>query len=338
MRHIIGEFNYAIVREHLQTGLAGHLVQQEITLTDVENRPRIYSLVLVPDVEEQGQVQGVYGLITDISDIKHTEAALRQSQARNLAILSALPDLMLIINKDGIYQDSIRSSTMDVIPSGINPVGQSISDFLEPEQAAQKLSAIQRAIATGQVQVYEQALQVNHQLQYEEVRVVPYSEQAALLILRDITHRKRAEAALREGEERFRFAFDCAGLGMTIVGLDGRFLKLNQALCDIVGYTETELLSMTFLDVTYLDDLDKTLDVDYQLLDGKIRDYQIEKRYVHKRGHVIWVLLSVALVTDADRKPLYFIEQIQDISDRRAIEDIKTEFVSIGHLEKYKSC
>jgi PAS domain S-box-containing protein len=329
VRQVIGESNYAIVREHLQTGLAGHLVQQEITLTDVEHRPRIYSLVLVPDVDERQQVQGVYGLITDISDIKQTEAALRQSQARNLAILSALPDLMLIISKDGVYQDSIRRSAMDVIPAEINPVGRPISDFLEPAQAAQKLSAVQRAIATGQMQVYEQALQVNRQLQYEEVRVVPYSEQAALVILRDITHRKRAEAALSESEERFRFAFDCAGLGMTIVGLDGRFLKVNQALCEIVGYTETELLSMTFLDVTYLDDLDKTLDIDYQLLDGKIRDYQIEKRYVHKRGHVIWVLLSVALVTDADKKPLYFIEQIQDISDRRAIEDIKTEFVSI---------
>jgi PAS domain S-box-containing protein len=107
--------------------------------------------------------------------------------------------------------------------------------------------------------------------------------------------------------------------------LDGRWLKVNDALCRIVGYSELELLSRTFQDITYPDDLPLDMDFKERLLSGEIDHFQVEKRYVHKDGHVVWVRLSVSLVRDAQDEPVHFITQIEDVSERvQAEENIRT--------------
>ena len=151
------------------------------------------------------------------------------------------------------------------------------------------------------------------------------SEAANLQLQQQISDRQRVEAALQESEERFRSAFDSAAIGMALVALDGRWLKVNPALCEIVGYAEEELLATTFQAITHPDDLDTDLDYVRQLLEGKIRSYEMEKRYFHKQGHVVWILLSGALVRDAEGKPLYFIGQIQDITKRKQTEEALRE-------------
>jgi diguanylate cyclase (GGDEF)-like protein/PAS domain S-box-containing protein len=138
---------------------------------------------------------------------------------------------------------------------------------------------------------------------------------------RNITERKRTEGALREAEERFRRSFDDAAIGMALVAPDGQFLRTNRSLCEILGYVEEELLEKTFQDITYPDDLDADLDQVRRMLVGKIRTYQMEKRYFHKDGQVVWVLLSVSMVHDEEGEPLYFVSQIQDISERKVLEE-----------------
>ena len=138
---------------------------------------------------------------------------------------------------------------------------------------------------------------------------------------RDITERKRTEEALREAEERFRRSFEDAAIGMALVAPNGRFLRTNRSLCDMLGYREVELLGKTFQDITHPDDLDADLDQRRRMLVGEMRTYQMEKRYFHKEGHVVWVLLSVSLVHDEEGEPLYFVSQIQDISERKVLEE-----------------
>jgi two-component system cell cycle sensor histidine kinase/response regulator CckA len=126
-----------------------------------------------------------------------------------------------------------------------------------------------------------------------------------------------AEEALRQSEEQFRSAFSFAAIGMALVATDGRFLRVNDALCELVGYQQHELLAMTFQDITHPDELEADLDYVRRILDGEIRTYQMEKRYLHRTGREVWVLLSVSLVRAGDGSPLHFISQIQDITERR---------------------
>ncbi len=138
---------------------------------------------------------------------------------------------------------------------------------------------------------------------------------------REIIERQLVEEALRESEERVRNAFDYAAIGMALVALDGRWLQVNHSLCEIVGYSEQELLSTSFQAITHPDDLEGELNYTNQLLSGEIRYYQFEKRYFHKQGHIVWILLSGSLVRDTMGQPLYFIGQIQDITQRKQAEE-----------------
>ncbi|MEG4056796.1 MULTISPECIES: PAS domain S-box protein [unclassified Microcoleus] len=137
------------------------------------------------------------------------------------------------------------------------------------------------------------------------------------VIMRDISDRKQIEMALRNSEEQFRHAFEDASIGMAIVSLDGHWIKVNPALCQILGYSSEELLGLTFQDITHPDDLDADLSYAHHLLAGTISTYQLEKRYFHKQGHIIWILLDGSLVQDGQGNPLHFIAQIQDITARK---------------------
>ena len=139
-------------------------------------------------------------------------------------------------------------------------------------------------------------------------------------IVQDITEQKRKEESLRVSEERFASAFEYASIGMALVAPEGRFLKVNRALCALTGYTTDELLHRTFQDITHPDDLATDLAYVRQMLAEEIFHYQMPKRYFHKEGHIVWVLLSVSLVRDNHGSPLYFISQIQDITEQKITE------------------
>ncbi|ABG05431.1 multi-sensor signal transduction histidine kinase [Rubrobacter xylanophilus DSM 9941] len=144
------------------------------------------------------------------------------------------------------------------------------------------------------------------------------------LLVRSIRYaveRERAEEALRESEERFRATFEQAAVGIAHVGLDGRWLRVNQKLCEIVGYAREELIELTFQDITYPDDLDKDLEHARRLLDGEIGTYAAEKRYFRKDGSVVWVHLTVSLVRDPCGTPKYFISVVEDITGRKRTEE-----------------
>lgn len=130
----------------------------------------------------------------------------------------------------------------------------------------------------------------------------------------DITERKLAEERLRQSQQSFQHAFDNASIGMALLSTTGVWLKANAALYSIIGYSEAELLSTNFQTITHPDDLEVSLKLANQVLAGEISTYQLEKRYLHKQGHPVWVQLSASLVHDGDQNPLYFIAQFQDIT------------------------
>jgi PAS domain S-box-containing protein len=149
----------------------------------------------------------------------------------------------------------------------------------------------------------------------------------------DIHDRKEAELALRESEERYRATFANAAVGISHIGLDGRWLRFNDSLCTITGYLREELLTMNFADITHSDDLEAEWLQARRVLAGEAETYSMEKRYVRKDGSLIWVNKTVSLIRDAHRMPLHFISIIEDIDDRKQAEEALRE--AQAHLQRW---
>ncbi|MBS2026330.1 MAG: PAS domain S-box protein [Deltaproteobacteria bacterium] len=140
--------------------------------------------------------------------------------------------------------------------------------------------------------------------------------------LEELLERERAtNHQLRESEERFRLTIDEAPIGMCLVDLDGRFFRVNQALCEITGYSPEELAKLRFQDITHPEDLDTDLALVGKLTRGEIPKYQLEKRYIRKDKSVVWIMLSGSILRGPDGKPIYYIAQIEDISERKKAEE-----------------
>jgi PAS domain S-box-containing protein len=134
-------------------------------------------------------------------------------------------------------------------------------------------------------------------------------------------HVAERTAQLRESEERFRGAFAQGGIGMAIVRPDGRPLQVNRSLCDMLGYEERDLLATSFPDLTHPEDLRGNLESFRDMIEGKASSARLEKRYIHRKGHVVWVDLSSTPVRDAGGTPLYFVTTIQEITERKRAEE-----------------
>jgi PAS domain S-box-containing protein len=136
----------------------------------------------------------------------------------------------------------------------------------------------------------------------------------------DITARKTAEAALREGEERFRRTFEMAGAGLAQVSLDGRFMRVNPRVCEILGYGEKELVGRTVKDLSHPEDRDAADGPRARVLAGEMDSARLEKRYLRKDGSVVWVSLVIARERDAAGRPLHAISVLDDITGRKRTE------------------
>ncbi len=142
----------------------------------------------------------------------------------------------------------------------------------------------------------------------------------AVCVMHDVTRLKAAEDTARLEADRFADAFAAAAQGMALVSLEGRWLEANDALCEMFGYSRDELLAIDFQRLTHPDDLQADLQLVTDLLTGRKQRYQLEKRYFHRTGAVIHAHLSVSLVRDAMGRPLHFVSQVQDFTQRYQAE------------------
>jgi PAS domain S-box-containing protein len=157
--------------------------------------------------------------------------------------------------------------------------------------------------------------------------------QYEIAVFDDITARKRAEAAVRESEERFRQTFELAASGMAHVTLDGHFLRVNRSLCQILGYTKDELVGRSVKELSHPDDRDLTDAERARVLEGEIANARFEKRYLRKNGAVVWVDLAIALAHDSAGEPEYEIAVFDDITSRMVLDAAlrdKTELLQLG--------
>ncbi len=208
-----------------------------------------------------------------------------------------------VLCKDGTYKWILdRGQALWDEDSNVVRMAGSHTDITERKQAEEALNNLLNQLESKVEERTAELTKINESLQTE------------------ITQRQRIEEALRESEQRFRAAFHQAAVGIAHVATDGRWLLVNQKLCDILGYTPEELHLLTFQDITHPDDLNTDLEYVDQILADNIQTYSIEKRYFHKDSSIIWVNLTVSLTREVCGDPKYFISVIEDISERQAAQ------------------
>lgn len=151
----------------------------------------------------------------------------------------------------------------------------------------------------------------------------------------DITERKHAELLLRASEELNRATFEQAAVGITHVGLDGRWLQANDKFCSIVGYQRDELMQLHFQEIVHPDDLEKELPLRRRMLAGELKSYFLEKRYRRKDNSTAWVAITVSLLRLEDGTPLHFIAMVEDITEhKRAEAELLRQRAELAHVSR----
>lgn len=209
-------------------------------------------------------------------------------------------------------------------------VGQPIMEFVHPESVPAVVERIRglSAPALAGVPLDVRFVARDGTVIVAEIVSVPIvfeGQRAILGLIRDISRRVDAEQALRESEERFGNAFRHSPHGMAFVSPEGKWLKINRALSDMLGYSEDELLHRPFVDITHPDDVATDLEHLRRLVAREVSNFARIKRYRHKDGRFIWVSLAVSVVNDAGGKPAYFIGQMQDVTLQKEMQERSLE-------------
>lgn len=209
-------------------------------------------------------------------------------------------------------------------------IGSPIMEFVHPESVPAVIERIRGLSAPSLVGVPLDVRFVARDgtvivAEIVSVPIVFEGQRAILGLIRDISRRVDAEHALRASEERFGNAFRHSPHGMAFVSPEGRWLKINRALCDMVGYSEEELLQKPFTEITHPDDVAADLEHLRSLVARETSSYNRIKRYRHKDGRLIWVSLAVSVVHDPLGMPAYFIGQMQDVTLQKEMQERSLE-------------
>ncbi|WP_416666530.1 PAS domain S-box protein [Egbenema bharatensis] len=294
-----------------------------------------------PIKDESGKTIRIVGTVEDITKRKQTEQALQEREAMLRAIGDNLPKGFIYQRiyepGKGFYYSYVSAGVERLLglkPEAILADPKAIRTIGFEEELAHADQVVQESLQhLTPIELQMRNRTAQGDIQWSSIRSVPRRLQDGRTVWDgvevDITDLKRTEAALQSSEELFRSAFDYAPIGISLVSTTGQFVKANSCYCDLLGYSEAELLSLSFQDITHPDDLAIDLKGFNQMMAGKLQSFQIEKRYITKQGIIVPVLMSAALIRDAREQPLYCIGQVMDMRDRHRVERMKDEFISV---------
>ena len=285
--------------------------------------------------DENGNYDGVVGVIRDISERLKAEEELRKSEERYRRLFNASRDGYTIVLGGG--------EILDANPRHLEMLGYSIDELktksfweITPDKWIDHERNIQGKL------LYERGYSDLYEKEYirEDGTVFPIEVQAFVLergtdfdstrigaFVRDITERKKAEDTLRKSENRFKTYFNKGLIGMVVTSVDEGFIEANDKFCDMLGYSKEELSEISWTKLTYPEDLKADLAQFKRILSGEINSYLLEKRFIHKNGRIVHTAVSVNSVLKVDGSVDYILAMSEDITERKQAEE---------ELEKYK--
>ncbi len=290
--------------------------------------------------DAQREVLYIEGTTMDITERKQAENALRQSEAKYRRLHQSMTDAFARTDMQGrlleankAFQDMLgytheelsQMSYKDITPAAWHTAE---ADIIESQ-----------VLSRGYSDIYEKEyIRKNGDLFPVEVRTYLIRDDSKKpggfwAIVRDITERKQVENALRESEALFRSQFEYGNIGIAITSVEKGWLRVNHYICDLLGYSEEELRSKTWAEMTHPEDLQADVDQFNRLLSGEIDAYEMDKRYVRKDGEIIVAHLSVSCFRNADRSIRFIISSLLDITETtKALEKLRTSEATLRAL------
>jgi PAS domain S-box-containing protein len=257
----------------------------------------------------------------EIVERRNTQEALKKSEARNLAFLKAIPDLMLRLSKDGTYLDVRETSKTRALLSPTELIGKTIHEALPPELTDLLLNAIQTALQTGQIQTFEYQLSIEGSIHDYEARIVATDSEEVIVIVRDITGTKQTEAALRESEARFRAVFESSDDCIVIVDKDYNYLYANQTTLNYLQTTREQIVGKNIRDILAV--TPDSLDIYLSRLDVCFRQpqtYHFEDALPTPQGFA-YSEVTLSPIKDKEGQVFAALSIYRDITEHKQAEE-----------------
>jgi PAS domain S-box-containing protein len=336
----------------LSQALAGKsVISQEMTIKSKQGKPRSLLANGAAIYSPTGEKLGAVVLMRDITKYKQAMTDRNVAEYHKDRLSTALE-----VAKAGAWLWDLSNQKMfwtreveillDYEPDSTQQTYKEWLERLHPDDREQTETALQNTIdrkSNGYRCAYR-IIDRNGQIRWiDAIGELHCDEQGNMQmsgLIYDITERKRIEIALQASEELFRHTFEYTSMGFCHVALDGTMSRLNSKFCEIVGYSQEELSGTTFQAITEPADLAEDLALMEKLLNGDTSEYTLEKRYIHKKGHHVWVCLTVSLVREIKVMgeigiPQYFISAVQDIADRKQLELLTlNQTIDLQHLNR----
>ena len=330
LRQVLGEKAYEAIRPRVEAALSGQLITFEEFIPYRGAGQRYVRATYVPD-RENGRVAGFFALIQDLTERKQAEEEIRESRDKLSTIITGA-DM-------GTWDWNVAAGTLDVNdrfctmlgygPGSFGTEVRRFFDSLHPDDA-KEVSSLVAAHFAGENEFYRCDFRLrmadgSYKWIHDAGRLIERDHTGRPLrmvgIHIDINDRKLVDEALKAREEEFRSMFELAAVGNAQSDPEtGRFTRVNRRFCDITGYTEEELLNMTYQDITYPEDRARDTAQIQQVLRGERGTWSIEKRYTQKDGRIIWVSVN-GTVMRLDGRPHRTVANIVDITERKSYEE-----------------
>jgi PAS domain S-box-containing protein len=281
-----------------------------------------------PSAKGESDALEFVGAVTDITNRKRAEEALRRSERELRHVIETIPTMAWTALPDGTNEFA-NQSWLDYTGISLKDTsGTGWKAVFHPADIAAHVDKWRESVGKGSVFENEARIRRIRDGEYRWflIRGIPLRDDSGNIlkwygISTDIDDHKRAEEALRKSEERWRSVFENSAIGVVLADMNGRFLVANHAYQTMVGYTDEELRALSFLDVTHEDHHEANWALINELVEGRRRQFQIEKKYRRKDGSLIWVSNNVSLVPGTERLPRFFMVLSEDITDRKRAEE-----------------
>ena len=317
--------NAELLKKNLSRALQGEAVHLERAYR-MKGGPEWFELNYHPVFGDGGEIDGICMTSLNIDDRKKSEEAVQKSEADLRAVFNSSHQMIILVGRNGKIRDFNQNAKRLLAElMGLKlELGSPLTDFVEPDYVKPFQERLKRVFKGESVHLERTVRSRGGRDIWFEFAYNPVFDRqgkvtGACLVITPIDDRKRAEESLKESEEKFRRVFEKSSIGMTLADKNFHFAHVNRAFCDFLGYSPKELIGRTFHEFTYAEDLPINIGHAEELKKGK--SFQMQKRYLHKDGSLLWANVTVNSFLDEKGEMLYSLGMVEDITRRKSAEE-----------------